>query len=109
MRRAGLASTAICGQLLDRSLAGSCSCLPSRLLPTLLLFFNRRFNLSRSSHHPCCLQLCSHLLPHPYPPQPNVQAMKAAYEVIDDPSKVEQYRDSPELYAFLQVVLGRRS
>jgi len=35
--------------------------------------------------------------------------MKAAYAVIDDPSKIEQYRDSPELYAFLQVVLGRSS
>ena len=38
-----------------------------------------------------------------------LQAMKAAAEVMEDPSKTEQYRSvDPKLYAYLQALLGQR-
>lgn len=37
-----------------------------------------------------------------------VQALKAAQDVSADPRKIDQYRDNPDLYAFLEVLIGRR-
>lgn len=38
-----------------------------------------------------------------------LQAMKAAAEVMEDPSKLEQYRSvDPKLYTYLQALLGLR-
>lgn len=38
---------------------------------------------------------------------PCTQVMKAVSEVVDDPSKLDNWRHKPQLYAMLQRLLGR--